>query len=57
MKKSLFFNHYSKTFENIENVINVIEEIQNVSNAYLIPLLNIKRDLIQLSNELRIELR
>jgi len=56
MKKSIFFNDYSKTFKNIEDKINeIIEKIQKESNTHLIPLLTAKKDLIQLFTELKSE--
>lgn len=56
MKKSIFFNDYSKTFKNIEDKINeIVEKIQKESNTHLIPLLSAKKDLIQLFTELKSE--
>ena len=58
MKKSIFFNDYSKTFKNVQNKINeIIEKIQNDSNTHLIPLLTAKKDLIKLFNELKSEFK
>ena len=56
MKKSIFFNDYSKTFKKVQKKINeIIEKIQNESNTHLIPLLTAKNELIKLFNELKIE--
>jgi len=56
MKKSIFFNNYSKTFKNVEQKINsIIERIQEESNTHLLPLLSARDDLIQLFNELKTE--
>ena len=56
MKKSIFFNDYSKTFKNVEKKINkIIERIQQESNTHLLPLFSAKKDLIQLFNELKEE--
>lgn len=58
MKKSIFFNDYSKTFKNVEKKIyEIIEKIQNETNTHLKPLLTVKKDLLQLYNELKIEFR
>ena len=58
MKKSIFFNDYSKTFKNVERKINeIIDKIQEESNTHLIPLLTAKNDLIKLFNELKIEFK
>ena len=58
MKKSIFFNDYSKTFKSVENKINqIIEKIQKDSNTHLIPLLSGKNELIQLFNELKAEFK
>ena len=58
MRKSIFFNDYSKTFKNVERKINEIrEKILNESNTHLIPLLSAKKDLIRLFSELRTEFR
>ncbi len=43
MRKSIFFNDYSKTFKIIEFKINdIVEKIQRESNARLIPLITDK---------------
>ena len=56
MKKSIFFNDYSKTFKNVENKIyEIIDKIQNQTTTHLIPLLTAKKDLIKLFNELKLE--
>ena len=53
MKKSIFFNDYSKTFKNVEKKINeIIDKIQNQTTTHLIPLLTAKKDLLKLFNEL-----
>ena len=58
MKKSIFFNDFSKTFKNVENKINkIIEKIQEESNTHLIPLLTAKNDLNKLFNELKLEFK
>ena len=58
MRKSIFFNDYSKTFKNVERKIHEIrEKILNESNTHLIPLLSAKKDLIRLFSELRTEFR
>ena len=39
MKRSIFFNDYSKTFKNVEKKINeIIDKIQNQTTTHLIPL-------------------
>lgn len=56
MKKSIFFNDYSKTFKNVENKIyEIIDKIQSQTTTHLIPLLTAKKDLIKLFNELKLE--
>lgn len=58
MKRSIFFNDYSKTFKNVEKKINeIIDKIQNQTNTHLIPLLTAKKDLLKLFNELKLEFR
>ncbi len=58
MKKSIFFNDYSKTFRNVERKINeIIDKIQNETNTHLIPLLTAKKDLLKLFSELKTEFR
>ena len=58
MKKSIFFNDYSKTFKKVQQKINeIIERIQKESNTHLIPLLTAKNDLMKLFNELKIEFK
>lgn len=58
MKKSIFFNDYSKTFKNVEKKINeILDKIQNQTNTHLIPLLTAKKDLVRLFNELKLEFR
>ena len=58
MKKSIFFNDYSKTFKNVEKKINeIIDKIQNQTNTHLIPLLTAKKDLLKLFNELKSEFK
>ena len=53
MKRSIFFNDYSKTFKNVEKKINeIIDKIQNQTTTHLIPLLTAKKDLLKLFNEL-----
>lgn len=56
MKKSIFFNDYSKTFKNVERKINeILDRIQKETNTHLIPLLTAKNDLLKLFKELREE--
>ena len=58
MKKSIFFNDYSKTFKNVEKKINeIIDKIQNQTTTHLIPLLSANKDLLKLFNELKVEFR
>ena len=58
MKKSIFFNDYTKTFKNVEKKINeIIDKIQNQTSTHLIPFLSAKRDLLKLFNELKTEFR
>ena len=58
MKNSIFFNDYSKTFENVEKKIKeIIEKIQNQTNTHLIPLLSANKDLLKLFKELKEEFR
>jgi len=58
MKRSIFFNDYSKTFKNVEKKINeIIDKIQNQTTTHLIPLLTAKKDLLKLFNELKLEFR
>ena len=56
MKKSIFFNDFSKTFKAIEiKIKNIIDKIQRESKTHLKPLIEAKNDLIPLFNELKTE--
>ena len=56
MKKSIFFNDFSKAFKAIEiKIKNIIDKIQRESKTHLKPLIEAKNDLIPLFNELKTE--
>ena len=58
MKKSIFFNDYSKTFKNVEKKIKeIIDKIQNQTTTHLIPLLSANKDLLKLFKELKVEFK